>query len=92
MLKVAIQKSFPSDINFQQDQLNVSNATVLRAYLDSFDSTSMTTASSDDHTELSAGAIAGIVIAVIVAVISVMVVLALGVYFCHHHHRKSSSW
>ena len=49
----------------------------------------MTTTSSDDDTELSAGAIAGIVIAVIVAVISVMIaVIAVSIYW--HRRRRLS--
>ena len=65
---------------------------ILSIYLDSFDSISMTTSSTDD-TELSAGAIAGIVIAVIVVIIIVMVVvLAVGRSFCYFHlcHKQSS--
>ena len=72
-----------------QVQLDVSDTALLSAYLDSFDSMSMATTSTNDDAELSAGAITGIVIAVVVVIISVMVVLAVGVYFCHHHHRKS---
>lgn len=45
------------------------------------------TASTDDDTALSTGAIAGIVTATIVMVICVMVVLAVGIYYCCHQRQ-----
>ena len=59
---------------------------ILSIYLDSF----VTTTSTDDDTELSAGAIAGIVIAVVVVIISVVVaVIAVSIY-CHRQRRSGS--
>ena len=79
--------------------LNLSNEDILSVYLDSIlmITTATTGLATDDDIELSAGAIAGIVIATIVVVICVVVVvIAVGRYyrhFCWFHlrHKKSSS-
>ena len=79
--------------------LNLSNEAILSVYLDPIlmITTAPTGVTTNDDMILSAGAIAGIVIAVIVVVISVMVVvLAVGKCYRHFHwfhlrYKKSSS-
>ena len=79
-----IKTSFNSEIDPRQP-FNLSND-VLRVYLDSFISMPMTT-TVDDDTSLSAGAIAGIVIATVAMVICIVVIVAVGIYYCYHRRQ-----
>ena len=62
---------------------DLSNEDILRIYLDLFISMPMTT-TIDDDTSLSAGAVAGIVIASVAMVICIVVIVAVGIYCCYH--------